>query len=357
MDLVLGVDAGATTTRSVLATTDGHVIGRGRAGGANLNSSGHDLADTLRRALGAAVEGADPSMVRLGVLGAAGSAGAGRRVFGTAAVEAWRTMGLPGVPVTTTDLEVAFAAGTWAKQGTLLLSGTGALAARFESGALTHRCDGYGWLLGDEGSAVWIALRALRACLAALDGRGPETALLPAARDLFAITTAPLPPPDAAAPSRDPAHALTGPLEPAGALGDVGAGHGGREDLAQAILADAFRRPPAELGRLAPAVSALADRGDPVAQQICAEAAARLLHTFDSVGPPPDSAVVLAGSVLLSPGPIARAVRDGLRERTPAEPSEARDGAGGAAAMAIARLTGAPAPRAVHARLTSQDQL
>ncbi|MEV7628672.1 BadF/BadG/BcrA/BcrD ATPase family protein [Actinoplanes sp. NPDC089786] len=377
MDLVLGVDAGATTTRSVLATTDGHVIGRGRAGGANLNSSGRDLADTLRRALGAAVAGADPSMVRLGVLGAAGSAGAGRRVFGTAAVEAWRTMGLPGVPVTTTDLEVAFAAGTWEQQGTLLLSGTGALAARFESGALTHRCDGYGWLLGDEGSAVWIALRALRACLAALDGRGPETALLPATRDLFAITTpprdpltsaaappaplittaAPLPPLDAADPSRDPLdtdHALPGPLDPAAAPGAVDAG---REDLAQAILADAFRRPPAELGRLAPAVSALADRGDPVARQICADAAARLLHTFDSVGPPPKSAVVLAGSVLLSPGPVARAVREGLRRRTTTEPSEARDGAGGAAAMAIAHLTGAPAPRAVHARLTSQDQL
>jgi glucosamine kinase len=329
MDLVVGVDVGATSTRSVLATTDGQVIGRGRAGGANPNSAfspvrggggaadgGADLVETLERALGAALGDRDPSVVRRGVLGAAGSGGAGRRVFGTAAAEAWRTVGLPGVPVTVTDLEVAFAAGTWAKQGALLLSGTGALAARFDDGVLTRRCDGYGWLLGDEGSAVWIALRALRATLAALDGRGPATSLLEAARVTFGIP-----------------HLSN------------------HEDVAQAILADAFRRPPAELGRLAPSVSAAAADGDRVAGEICADAAARLLHTFASVEPPAGGAVVLAGSVLLAPGPISRAVRDGL----PGEPAEARDGAAGAATMAIAELTGAPTLPGVHARLTGHE--
>ncbi|GLY98413.1 BadF/BadG/BcrA/BcrD ATPase family protein [Actinoplanes sp. NBRC 103695] len=353
MNLVVGVDAGASSTRSVLATSDGRVIGRGSAGGANLNSSGASLAETLRAALGAALSETDPSGVRAGVLGAAGSAGAGRAVFRTAAVQAWRSLGLPGEPVTVTDLEVAFAAGTAGRAGTLLLSGTGALAARFSAGVLVRRCDGYGWLLGDEGSAVWIGIRGLRAVLAALDGRGAPTTLVDAARDIFGI-----------AEVRD------------------------REALAQAVLADAFRRPPAELGLLAPAVSAVADVGDAVAQAICAEAATRLLHTFDAVGrtpgdqppgdqppgdqppgdqpssrqspssrPPGDQsqggAVVLAGSVLLSPGPVGRAVRRGLRARTHIEPSEARDGAGGAATMAIARLIGGPVSAEVHARLTS----
>ena len=322
MNLVVGVDAGATSTRSVLATADGRVIGRGRAGGANLNSSGASLAETLRAALGAALSETDPSGVRVGVLGAAGSSGAGRAVFRAAAVQAWRSLALPGEPVTVTDLEVAFAAGTAGRAGTLLLSGTGALAARFEAGALVRRCDGYGWLLGDEGSAVWIGIRGLRAALAALDGRGTPTTLVDAARDIFGI-----------AEVRD------------------------REALAQAILADAFRRPPAELGLLAPAVSAVADVGDPVAQAICAEAAARLLHTFDAVGPPPGGAVVLAGSVLLSPGPVSRAVRKGLRDRTHVKPSEARDGAGGAATMAIAALTGEPVSAEVHGRLTRHEPI
>ncbi|MBA2528463.1 MAG: ATPase, partial [Euzebyales bacterium] len=37
---VIGVDAGGTRTRAVLATTGGEVLGRGESGGANPRSSG-----------------------------------------------------------------------------------------------------------------------------------------------------------------------------------------------------------------------------------------------------------------------------------------------------------------------------
>jgi N-acetylglucosamine kinase-like BadF-type ATPase len=315
--MVVGVDAGATSTRCVLATLDGTVVGRGTAGGANRNSSAGEVSRTLHTALAAAVASADPADVRLGVLGAAGSGGAGREAFRAAATRAWRDAGLTGEVVAVTDLEVAYAAGTAEADGVLLLSGTGALAARFAGGALDRRCDGYGWLLGDEGSAVWIAVRALRAALAALDGRGEPTVLVERACDRFGVE----------------------------------AGED-REEIAQGLLAAGFAVPPAALGGLAPAVSAAAEAGDPVAVRICAAAAGRLLHTFDSVEPPPSSPVVLAGSVLLSAGPVARQVRAGLLDRTGAEPRPALDGAGGAAALAVARLTGAPVPARVHERLT-----
>ena len=329
--LVVGVDAGATSTRCVVAALDGVVVGRGRAGGANRNSSGGRTAETLGVALEAALveaasAGVDRSAVRFGVLGAAGSAGAGRSMFRDAAILAWTGAGLTGEVVTVTDLEVAFAAGTAGPDGALLLSGTGALAARFAGGALERRCDGYGWLLGDEGSAVWIGVRALRTVLAALDGRGEPTALVGPAGELLGVGP----------PAGDPGR-LTGAE---------------REELAQALVAAGFARPPAELGLLAPAVNAAADAGDPVAGQIADAAAAKLLHALDAVGPPAGGAVVLAGSVLLSPGPVARAVRAGVLARTGAEPREAVDGAGGAAAMAVAALTGRPVPPVVHARLT-----
>ncbi|GID94114.1 N-acetylglucosamine kinase [Amorphoplanes digitatis] len=314
--MVIGVDAGATTTRCVVATLDGEVVGRGTAGGANRNSSGGEVGASLCAALTASLAAVDRSTVRLGVLGAAGSAGAGRGAFRAAAARAWRDAGLTGEPVTVTDLEVAYAAGTAEPDGVLLLSGTGALAARFSGGVLRRRCDGYGWLLGDEGSAVWIGVRALRAVLAALDGRGEPTTLVDAACAHFGV-----------------------------------AGPSG-EDVAQALLAAGFAAPPAALGRLAPAVGAACESGDPVAVRICAAAAGRLLHTFDSVGPPPGAVVVLAGSVLLNPGPVGRAVRAGLLARTGAEPRAARDGAGGAAALAVGLLTGAPVAPVVHARLT-----
>ena len=314
--LVVGVDAGATSTRCVAARLDGVVLGRGTAPGANRNSSGGPVAETLGTALGAALAGLDRSTVRLGVLGAAGSAGAGRAAFRAEAARAWRGAGLTGEVVTVTDLEVAFAAGSAAGDGVLLLAGTGALAARFAGGELRRRCDGYGWLLGDEGSAVWIAVRALRSVLAALDGRGDPTALVAAAGEVFGLD------------ETDP------------------------EELAQAVVAAGFARPPAELGRLAPAVSAAADAGDPVARRIAEAAADRLLRSYDTVAPAAPEVVVLAGSVLLTPGPVARAVRAGLLGRTGTPPRTARDGAAGAAALAIARFTGAPVPAAVHALLT-----
>lgn len=44
-------------------------------------------------------------------------------------------------------------------------------------GAIVQRADGYGWLVGDEGSAVWLGREAVRAALAAYDGRGSPTLL------------------------------------------------------------------------------------------------------------------------------------------------------------------------------------
>ena len=313
--MVIGVDAGATTTRCVVATLDGAVVGRGVAGGANRNSSGGDVTATLGAALAAALGTLDRTGVRCGVLGAAGSAGAGRERFRAAVESAWQAAGLTGEVATVTDLEVAYAAGAAEPDGVLLLSGTGALAARFERGVLARRCDGYGWLLGDEGSAVWIGVRALRAVLAGLDGRGQSTSLTDALLRYFGVKV------------------------------------DKSEEQAQALLYHAFALPPADLGKLAPLVSEAAAR-DSVAERICARAAEKLLHTFDSVEPRNDI-VVLAGGVLLTPGPVSHAVRAGLLDRTGAQPRAALDGAGGAATLAVGRLTGAPVASVVHARLTS----
>ncbi|WP_228564599.1 BadF/BadG/BcrA/BcrD ATPase family protein, partial [Catenulispora rubra] len=75
------------------------------------------------------------------------------------------------------DVTVAFAAGTPAPDGTLLVSGTGAVAARMHDRLPVHFRDGYGWLLGDEGSGFWIGRQAARAALAAADGRRPMAEL------------------------------------------------------------------------------------------------------------------------------------------------------------------------------------
>jgi N-acetylglucosamine kinase-like BadF-type ATPase len=106
-----------------------------------------------------------------------------------------------------------------------------------------------------------------------------------------------------------------------------------------------YGRPPAALGRLGPVVAAAAAAGDPVARRITEEAAQWLLRDVDAVRTAlsdPRAPVVMHGSVLRE-GPVAEAVRTGLRARFAEAPRCAGDGAVGAAGMALRRL-GHPLP-------------
>ncbi|HEX2314897.1 MAG TPA: BadF/BadG/BcrA/BcrD ATPase family protein, partial [Thermomonospora sp.] len=173
---MIGVDAGGTKTRVAVLTLGGALAGSGTGPGANPNSGG-DTAGALTTALRAALGDLDRSLVLNGVFGIAGAGSAGRPAAVAAARRAWHTMGLHGSPAVVTDIAVAFAAGTSAPEGIVVFSGTGAGAAVINDGRIVQRADGYGWLVGDEGSAVWLGREAVRATLAAIDGRGEPTLL------------------------------------------------------------------------------------------------------------------------------------------------------------------------------------
>jgi glucosamine kinase len=351
---VIGVDAGGTTTRCAVMASSGTIAGYGRGPGANHNSGG-DAVTSLTTALRAALRDLNHSQVAGGVFGIAGAGAAGRSAAVHAATEAWRACGLAGAPSVVTDITVAFAAGTNAPTGIVVFSGTGAGAAVVDHGKIIRRADGYGWLVGDEGSAVWLGREAVRAALNAHDGRGAPTILaelVPAAlfgrpvrampRELTTVAPAGG---SAAATAVSPVSVLPPPRTTLVERHQPGPGDGG--DVAQAIIKEVYGKPPAALGRLGPVVCQAALAGDPVARDITEEAARWLLMDIDAVIPAlpgadtgpghrPDCPVVLAGSVL-SGGPVADAVRAGLRERFAAEPSQAGDGAIGAAGMALRR--------------------
>lgn len=368
---VIGVDAGGTTTRCVVMVPSGTIAGYGRGPGANRNSGG-DAVTSLTTALRAALRDLDPSLVAGGVLGMAGAGAAGRAGAVHAATEAWRACGLTGAPSVVTDISVAFAAGTNAATGIVVFSGTGAGAAVVSHGNIVRRADGYGWLVGDEGSAVWLGREAVRAALNAHDGRGAPTILAETVpQALFGDAMREGPPVVAAGPATVSAAvsaavstavpAAVPAVVPAAAHAGVAASvavhvavaerprtapPGG--DLAQAIIQEVYGKPPSALGRLGPVVCQAALDGDAVAWDITQEAARWLLMDVDAVTSAlpesirdaagrPDHPVVLAGSVL-GDGPVADAVRAGLRERFATEPSQAGDGAIGAAGMALQRL-------------------
>ena len=70
--LVLGGDLGGTSTRIVIADSEGNVIGRGAAAGGNPTSHPASAAANFGQALHAALAGLDPTAVQAAVVGMAG---------------------------------------------------------------------------------------------------------------------------------------------------------------------------------------------------------------------------------------------------------------------------------------------
>jgi glucosamine kinase len=337
---VVGIDAGATRTRAAIVTLDGITAGYGLGPSANPNSGGgtpDEITDALTTALTEAVKGLDPRLIVGGVFGIAGAGAANRHRAVVAAQAVWRAVGIDGEPEVVTDIPVAYASGSFEPIGLVVFAGTGAGAAVIDDDEIERRADANGYLIGDEGSAVWIGREAVRAVMRAYDGRGRATVLAETVpRALLGEAAGPLLAtldPDLLAASGKPTADRTwsGP------------------DLPQAIIRWVYAERPASLGKVAPHVGAAARTGDPVALEIVQEAARCLLEDVDAVRPAladllagrgtTDHGLVVAGSLLES-GPVADAVRAGLRSRFAIEPSPAGDGALGAARLAIRRVAG-----------------
>ena len=90
----------------------------------------------------------------------------------------------PDVAVEVThDAKAALYAGNPAGCGVVLISGTGSIAYGRNDQGTEARCGGWGYLVGDEGSAVWIGREGLRAASYDHDRRGSPTSIT---RHLFA---------------------------------------------------------------------------------------------------------------------------------------------------------------------------
>ena len=348
---VLGLDVGGTSSRALLLDASGRRVGYGKAAGGNPAAHGTEVAAAnIGRALEPALRGIDPAQVAGAVIGMAGAGALERAVFDLM----WASAGLRPAPRVTGDLGIAFAAGTAEPCGTVLIAGTGAIAARIEDGEPTVIADGLGWLLGDEGSGFWLGREAARVAARALS-RGEADGQLVRLVAGALLDGESLP---------DAVHVVRGRGSGNGAqevqgrssgngaqevqerspgngevlrggVPEIGAGAAGTlagmRALAIKLVIGAQSRPPLELARLAPLVSQAAAEGDPAALEIVDTAARLLCRTVAEVRTAEESGpVVLSGSVLTSEGPVCSAVR----ERLGASTVLAGDGAGAAAWLA-----------------------
>ncbi len=312
---MIGADVGGTSTRFVVADITGRVLagaegGPGSPVGVGLDVAAGEIRSVAERALRAASgvstageeTGATTPRVVGYVLGLAGGSQAkGNPRFAAAISPA----GVGVSPQLVSDPAVAFCSASPEPSGYVLIGGTGAVAARVDGEDVTAWSDGMGWLLGDDGSGFWLGREAVRRTALALQSGAALTPLNRAVVELAGVA-----------------------------------------DYA-GLVARCYAERPTALGRYAPLVSAQA-ADSPDAAELIDSAADSLAATLLALDPEPGLPIVLAGSLLVRPTPIAAAVRARLAGR-PNPTLTATQGALGACWLAL-RSLGVTDP-AVHARL------
>ncbi len=162
--ICVGVDAGGTSTTAAVSE-GGEPRREARGPGANPTTLDiDDAADVIIRTIREALAGAQPAAIHVGAAGTgrARVADGLRELIGLAFRHARVAVG--------DDAAIALRAAVPAGDGAVLIAGTGSVAYA-EAGPLARRVGGLGYLAGDEGSAFWIGLQAVKLYGRVLDGR------------------------------------------------------------------------------------------------------------------------------------------------------------------------------------------
>lgn len=301
---VIGVDGGGTRTRAVILDEAGVELGRAATGPALVD--GRELPIDIEGVVSTVQSAALAADIELPCAAlCAGFAGVGRERERQAVEAVLAERDLAAAVRVVTDAEAAFFDAFRAGPGILMIAGTGSVGLGQAEDGRQGRVGGWGSLLGDEGSAYEIGLRAMRSIARSVDGRGEPTQLLgQLVADLSLVSP---------------------------------------EDLI-AWAAAAGKR---AIASLAPTVCDLAAAGDPVAAKIISDAVSSLAAHVDALlaqlGPwssPPGLA--LAGGLLSMDRPLREPLAAAAAERVCVVLDTQVAAVRGAGLMALAGLVHGP---------------
>lgn len=279
MSYVIGLDGGGTKTLLRAVDANGNVLYETAGGGSNIYSLGdQNVRLMLHDLITGCIDhiGAKPSAVCIGSAGVVNKEPRNRL-----ALFLRESSGCEAVSVVT-DAEIALYANLADQPGVSITSGTGSICLAKNKYNQIARTSGWGHLFSDEGSAYFMAVKALSHICKAFDGRGQPTLLT----DLF--------------------------LKRLGSLTF--------EDMINRIYQDyASKR---ELASLADLVDAAAEQQDTAASEIITDTASELYEMCHAVISKLDMSrntfcVVLNGGVLIKSQPVRRAFLPLLSEMYP----------------------------------------
>ncbi len=267
-NFVIGIDGGGSRARARLANARGETLGAGDAGACNPQAVGFENAQReIRAAIQRAFDAAKVAkqLVAAACLGIGGVERADERAL----MREWaRAEIAPRVEILN-DAEIVLAAGTPENWGIALIAGTGSIAWGKTRAGKFARAGGWGYLIGDEGSAFDLSREALRAVTRATDGRGEPTRLAEKILQFWKLQTPP--------------------------------------ELIPRVYRSGMK--PADLAQIAPLVMDAADEGDPVARELIARAGQELAAAIIAVARALNIAekeipLALAGGLLLNAGSL-----------------------------------------------------
>jgi glucosamine kinase len=191
-NLYIGVDGGQSGTRAVLANEKGQVLSIGNGPACDHITGEHGYARNAAAIHGAITdalakahrEASDVASIGMGLTSAPREIDA-RPIFERIV----REISHPQHLWVDHDAATNLAGASAGQPGVVVIAGSGSIAYGLNAEGAEGRAGGLGYLMGDDGSAWWIGITALRAAAASADGRGPDTVLLPFVLEHFGLPT------------------------------------------------------------------------------------------------------------------------------------------------------------------------
>jgi len=182
----IGIDGGGTHSFAVAVDSSGKLLAAARAGSLNFFSSGLPTARRNLKMLVGLLERQLPPNIQCkrAVVGCAA-------LFSGASKSEQEKLCHGILPLARTrvvsDCQTACFGATLGEPGVVIISGSGSIVLAQNEVGKSRRVGGWGHILGDPGSAYWIALESVRAAIAAEEGLGLKTSLGRAIRRWFKV--------------------------------------------------------------------------------------------------------------------------------------------------------------------------